>query len=56
VLSGKDIIAVGGTGRGADTALVPKPANNPPVRRGLCFRTALTKGKISLYKYGRYIY
>lgn len=27
VLSGKDIISIGGTGRGADTALVLKPAN-----------------------------
>ena len=26
-LSGKDIIAIGGTGRGSDTALVMKPAN-----------------------------
>ncbi|MBF0227435.1 MAG: hypothetical protein HQK76_18475 [Desulfobacterales bacterium] len=27
VLSGSDIIAIGGTGRGADTALVLGPAN-----------------------------
>jgi len=27
VLSGKDVIAIGGTGRGADTALVLKPAD-----------------------------
>jgi len=27
VLTGKDIIAIGGTGRGADTAVVLKPAN-----------------------------
>ena len=40
-LSGKDIIAVGGTGRGADTALVIKPANqsavfNMQVRETIC--------------------
>ncbi|MBW1989233.1 MAG: hypothetical protein JRI97_06770 [Deltaproteobacteria bacterium] len=27
VLSGKEVVAIGGTGRGADTALVIKPAN-----------------------------
>ncbi len=28
-LSGQDIVAIGGTGRGADSALVIKPANQP---------------------------
>jgi len=41
VLSGKDIIAVGGTGKGADTALVIKPANqsaifNLQIRESIC--------------------
>jgi uncharacterized protein len=42
VLSGKDIIAVGGTGRGADTALVLKPANQSALF-DLCIRETICK-------------
>ncbi len=41
-LSGKDIIAVGGTGRGADTALVLKPANQSDLFE-MCIREVICK-------------
>ena len=42
-ISGKDIIAVGGTGKGVDTALVIQPANQADIFTRLCIREIICK-------------
>lgn len=42
-LSGNDIIAIGGTARGVDTALVIRPANQSDIFNDLCIREIICK-------------
>jgi uncharacterized protein len=42
-LSGKDIVSIGGTSKGVDTALVLKPANQSDIFTDLCIREIICK-------------
>jgi hypothetical protein len=42
-LSGHDIVAIGGTAKGVDTALIIRPANQSDIFTDLCIREIICK-------------